>query len=98
VRCSSSESSTYNPVACSCPTSAALRQVGAAEADVVAQCVFVDLARKSRHLAGKEASLAGWLLRATRLASLHQMRTQRRRTANETRRYEPAHHEHFCIA
>lgn len=66
---------------------AALRQVGVAEADAVAQSVFIALARKAREVSGQlgpEASLTGWLLRATRLASMHHLRTRRRREANET--------------
>ena len=67
--------------------SAACRQSGSPElAGEVAQSVFTDLARKARALAGglsAEASLAGWLYRGTRLATLNLLRVERRRQAHE---------------
>ncbi len=67
--------------------SAALRQVGSPDlAGEIAQRVFMDLARKSGSLAGKlreDASLAGWLYRATRYAALNLLREERRRHARE---------------
>ncbi len=67
--------------------SAAWRQVGSPElAGEVAQSVFIDLARKARSLAGslrEDASLTGWLFRATRYAALNLMREERRRHARE---------------
>jgi len=67
--------------------SAALRQVGSADlAGEIAQRVFIDLARKARALAGglrEDASLAGWLYRATRYAALNLLREERRRHARE---------------
>src|SRR5437016_8913936 len=62
--------------------SAALRQVGSHDkAGDVAQSAFIDLARKAKQLAGKfpaGSSLMGWLYRATRLAALNQLRSERR--------------------
>ncbi len=67
--------------------SAAWRQVGSPDlACEIAQRVFIDLARKARSLAGslrENASLAGWLYRATRYASLNLLREERRRHAHE---------------
>jgi RNA polymerase sigma factor (sigma-70 family) len=67
--------------------SAAWRQVGSADlAGEVAQNVFIDLARKAHSLAKslrEDASLAGWLFRATRYAALNLMREERRRHARE---------------
>jgi RNA polymerase sigma factor (sigma-70 family) len=67
--------------------SAALRQVGSPDlAGEIAQRVFIDLARKARALAGslrEDASLAGWLYRATRYAALNLLREERRRHARE---------------
>jgi len=67
--------------------SAALRQIGSPDlAGEIAQRVFIDLARKARSLAGslsREASLAGWLYRATRYAALNLLREERRRHARE---------------
>lgn len=67
--------------------SAARRQVSDADAAEVAQGVFVDLAAKVESVAARlspEASLAGWLHRATRFAALNQLRAAHRRAANET--------------
>ena len=65
--------------------SAALRQVGSADlARDIAQTVFTDLARKA--VAGQlrpDASLAGWLYRATRYAALRHLRDEHRRQARE---------------
>jgi RNA polymerase sigma factor (sigma-70 family) len=67
--------------------SAALRQMGSPDlAGEIAQRVFIDLARKARSLAGRlreDASLAGWLYRATRYAALNLWREERRRHARE---------------
>lgn len=67
--------------------SAACRQVGSPDlARDVAQRVFTDLARKAAALAptlSPNASVVGWLHRATRLASLTQLREDRRREARE---------------
>jgi RNA polymerase sigma factor (sigma-70 family) len=67
--------------------SAAWRQVGSPDlAGEIAQRVFIDLAHKARSLAGslrEDASLAGWLFRATRYAALNLMREERRRHARE---------------
>lgn len=63
--------------------SAALRQLGSPEAaHDVAQAVFTDLARKAGGLPPRTV-LIGWLCRAVRLASLHQLRIERRRTQRE---------------
>jgi RNA polymerase sigma factor (sigma-70 family) len=63
--------------------SAALRQLGSPEAaHDVAQTVFTDLARKAGTLPPRTV-LIGWLCRAVRLASLHQLRIERRRTQRE---------------
>jgi RNA polymerase sigma factor (sigma-70 family) len=63
--------------------SAAVRQVGSPEAaHDVAQTVFTHLARKSGSLA-PSIVLIGWLCRAVRLAALHQLRIDRRRTERE---------------
>jgi RNA polymerase sigma factor (sigma-70 family) len=67
--------------------SAAWRQIGSPDlAAEIAQRVFIDLARKARSLAGslrEDASLTGWLYRATRYAALNLMREERRRHAHE---------------
>ncbi len=67
--------------------STALRQVESADPAVdIAQNVFMDLARKATSLCerlAKEASLAGWLHRATRYAALNHLRDHRRRSKNE---------------
>jgi RNA polymerase sigma factor (sigma-70 family) len=67
--------------------SAAWRQAGSPDlAAEIAQSVFIDLARKARSLAGSlrdDASLAGWLYRATRFAALNLTREERRRHARE---------------
>ncbi len=67
--------------------SAAWRQAGYPDlAAEIAQSVFIDLARKARSLAGSlrdDASLAGWLFRATRFAALNLTREERRRHARE---------------
>src|SRR5580704_5050427 len=67
--------------------SAALRQLGSPDlAGEIAQRVFIDLAKKAGSLAGslrEDASLAGWLYRATRYAALNLMREERRRHARE---------------
>ncbi|MGO8699755.1 MAG: RNA polymerase sigma factor [Limisphaerales bacterium] len=67
--------------------SAALRQVGSADwAAEIVQRVFIDLARKARSLAAQvreNGSLAGWLYRATRYATLGLLREERRRQARE---------------
>ena len=67
--------------------SAALRQSGSPElAREIAQNVLTDLARKSRTLAPQltdDASLVGWLYRATRYAALTLLRDERRREAHQ---------------
>ncbi len=67
--------------------SAALRQVDSSDlAADITQKVFVDLARKAKPVADRlaaEASLAGWLHRASRYAALNHLRDHRRRLANE---------------
>jgi DNA-directed RNA polymerase specialized sigma24 family protein len=67
--------------------SAALRQVYSPDlAGDIAQSVFTDLARKARPLAEKlpaGGSLAGWLHRGTRYATLSHLRDTRCRLANE---------------
>jgi RNA polymerase sigma factor (sigma-70 family) len=67
--------------------SAALRQVDSSDlAADITQKVFVDLARKAKPVADRlaaEASLAGWLHRATRYAALNHLRDRRRWLANE---------------
>jgi RNA polymerase sigma factor (sigma-70 family) len=67
--------------------SAALRQLGSPDlAGEIAQRVFIDLALKARSLASslrEDASLAGWLYRATRFAALNLLREERRRHARE---------------
>jgi RNA polymerase sigma factor (sigma-70 family) len=67
--------------------SAACRQTGSPDlAREIAQSVFTDLARKARALAGSskpDASLAGWLYRGTRFATLTLLRGERRRQAHE---------------
>lgn len=67
--------------------SAALRQAGSPDlAGDIAQSVFIDLARKAGSLAGsmhEDASLAGWLFRATRYTALNLLRSERRRHAHE---------------
>jgi RNA polymerase sigma factor (sigma-70 family) len=75
--------------------SAALRQVGSPDvAGEIAQRVFIDLARKARSLAGRmpeDASLAGWLYRATRYAALNLLREDRRRHARERQVMQDLH-------
>ena len=75
--------------------SAALRQVGSPDlAGEIAQRVFIDLARKARSLAGslrEDASLAGWLYRATRFAALRLLRDERRRHARERQVMQELH-------
>jgi DNA-directed RNA polymerase specialized sigma24 family protein len=75
--------------------SAALRQVGSPDlAGEVAQRVFIDLARKARSLAvslRQDASLAGWLHRATRYAALNLLREERRRRARERQVMQEVH-------
>ena len=75
--------------------SAARRQVGSPDlAGEIAQSVFIDLARKARSLAGslrEDASLAGWLFRATRYAALNLMRQERRRHARERQVMQDLH-------
>jgi RNA polymerase sigma factor (sigma-70 family) len=67
--------------------SAAFRQTGSPElAREIAQSVFTDLARKARTLARSsrpDDSLAGWLYRSTRFATLTRLRGERRRQAHE---------------
>jgi len=67
--------------------SAAWRQTGSPElAREIAQSVFTDLARKARALARSSkpgTSLAGWLYRGTRFATLTRLRGERRRQAHE---------------
>jgi RNA polymerase sigma factor (sigma-70 family) len=64
--------------------SAALRQVGgnAALAHDVSQSVFIDLARKAEHLAGRPV-LASWLYTSTRFAALKALRSNQRRQIRE---------------
>jgi RNA polymerase sigma factor (sigma-70 family) len=62
---------------------AAARQVGQDLAEDVAQGVFLVLAQKARHVHGE--MLAGWLVRATWLASLAARRAERRRRFHEER-------------
>ena len=66
---------------------AAWRQTGSPElAREIVQSVFTDLAGKARALAGTlkaDASLAGWLYRATRFATLTRLRGEHRRQAHE---------------
>ena len=75
--------------------SAALRQVGSPDlASEIAQRVFIDLARKARSLAGnsgENASLAGWLYRATRYAALNLLRDERRRHVRERQVMQELH-------
>jgi len=75
--------------------SAALRQIGSPDlAGEIAQRVFIDLARKARSLAGslhEDASLAGWLYRATRYAALNLLREERRRQARERQVMQDLH-------
>lgn len=72
--------------------SAALRQVYSPDlARDVTQSVFTDLARKAREVSGKlspEASLVGWLYRATRFAARNLNRTEIRRTQRERQAME----------
>jgi RNA polymerase sigma factor (sigma-70 family) len=67
--------------------SAALRQVESSDlAADIAQGVFADLARKAKSVSARfpaEASLAGWLHRATRYAALNHLRDNCRRVTNE---------------
>jgi DNA-directed RNA polymerase specialized sigma24 family protein len=71
--------------------SAALRQTGLNElAREIAQSVFTDLAHKAGVLAKRldeNASLAGWLYRGTRFASLSRLRDERRRQGHERQFY-----------
>jgi RNA polymerase sigma factor (sigma-70 family) len=68
--------------------SAAVRQAGSPEAaHDVAQTVFTHLARKAGSLA-PSVVLIGWLCRAVRLAVLHQLRIDRRRTQRERQAME----------
>src|ERR1051326_3855557 len=68
--------------------SAALRQMGSPEpARDVAQMVFADLARKAGSLAANTL-LIGWLCRGARLASLEQLRRDRRRLHRERQAME----------
>jgi RNA polymerase sigma factor (sigma-70 family) len=75
--------------------SAALRQVESPDlAGEIAQRVFIDLSRKARSLAGslrEDASLAGWLYRATRYAALTLLREERRRHARESQVMQELH-------
>ena len=75
--------------------SAALRQTGSPElAREIAQSVFTDLARKAPELAGRlapEDSLAGWLYRGTRFATLSRLRDERRRASHERQFMEHFH-------
>lgn len=72
--------------------SAAFRQVQSPDtAADIAQSVFVDLARKARHLSAQSPaspSIIGWLHRATRYAALNHLRDARRRIANERQAME----------
>jgi RNA polymerase sigma factor (sigma-70 family) len=75
--------------------SAALRQVESSDlAGEIAQRVFIDFARKAQSLAGslrEDASLAGWLYRATRYAALTLLREERRRRARESQIMQELH-------
>jgi len=78
----------------------ALRKVNSPDlARDVAQCVFADLARKSKPLIGKladNASLCGWLYCSTRRAALMLLRSERRRHTRErqaTEQVDPAFEE-----
>jgi RNA polymerase sigma factor (sigma-70 family) len=75
--------------------SAALRQIGSPDsAGEIAQRVFIDLARKAHSLAGSQrgdASLAGWLYRATRFAALNLLREDRRRQIHEKQVMQELH-------
>ena len=75
--------------------SAALRQVYSPDlARDVTQNVFTDLARKARELGLKltpEASLAGWLYRATRFAARDLNRDEARRNQRERQAMEQLH-------
>ena len=75
--------------------SAALRQVYSPDlASDVAQSVFADLARKARDLSGRlprEASLVGWLYRATRFAARDLHRGETRRNKRERQAMEQFH-------
>jgi RNA polymerase sigma factor (sigma-70 family) len=62
---------------------AAVRQVGPALADDVTQAVFVILHRKAHQVNG--ATLAGWLVKAARLAGLAARRGEQRRKVREQR-------------
>lgn len=64
----------------------AARRVGLDGADDIAQAVFIVLARKAGRLCRKrELSLAGWLYRTTRFASLQYLRQQRRQKQREVK-------------
>ena len=75
--------------------SAALRQVYSPDlASDVTQSVFTDLARKARDLSAKlprEASLVGWLYRATRFAARDLNRGETRRNQRERLAMEQLH-------
>ncbi|HEU5123206.1 MAG TPA: sigma-70 family RNA polymerase sigma factor [Verrucomicrobiae bacterium] len=75
--------------------SAALRQVYSPDlARDVIQNVFTDLARKARNLSAglnAEASLVGWLYRATRFAARDLYRKETRRTERERQAMEQLH-------
>ena len=77
--------------------SAALRQVYSPDlARDVAQSVFTDLARKARSLCvglNAEASLVGWLYRATRFAARDLYRNETRRIQRERLAMEQLHPE-----
>src|SRR5438034_11120890 len=61
---------------------AAARQVGiGSQADDVTQAVFILLARKAGSIQGP--SLAGWLVKTTRLAAMQAIRGERRRKTRE---------------
>jgi len=67
--------------------SAAFRQTSSPDAAAeIAQKVFIDLARKAHSLAAglrDDASLAGWLYRATRYVTLNHLRSERRRSRRQ---------------
>jgi RNA polymerase sigma factor (sigma-70 family) len=67
--------------------SAALRHVGvAAQAEEIAQAVFIILARKAASLRA-DTLLDGWLFETTRLTALSVMRSERRRQFREQEAY-----------
>src|SRR5215217_3155397 len=61
--------------------SAALRQVGPALAEDVSQAVFFILSRKASQIDGR--LLAGWLVKAARLAGMAARRMEARRNQRE---------------